>query len=150
MSRKSIAGKLALSLAMFFMIGSFAALGVTQPPASPASLDCSTAKDVDIINEVIKNIRATFRNNDIKLRLRFNIFCNQGKVELKGAAISNTTVLDATKKQVIDIAKATDCVKSVKASKLGVVNAGDCGPNEQPCNGGCIGRNEVCHPISEN
>ena len=149
MSKKSTASKMALVslVALFFVIGSFATSSVALPSTSPASLDCSKAKDNDIIKEVIKNIRKGFNRSDRKQLLLFNITCNQGIVTLKGAALSNTANPQDTKNRVIDIVKNTDCVKSVNSDGLGVVPLGHCGPLEKACNGGCIGRNETCHLI---
>ena len=152
MSKRSTLGKLALlfSLPLLLMMSSFATPGLTPAAAAPARLDCSKATDQQIVDEVIKNIKQAFTTEEITNLLHFNITCKNRVVKLRGFALSNTkNKPNATRNRVIDIVRKTDCVKSVDASRLGVINKAGCGPNEKPCNGGCIPKADPCNPITE-
>jgi hypothetical protein len=152
MSRRSTAGTLVLvfSLALAFVVGSFAAPVATPPAPRPNSqiADCSKATDADIVKAVIENINKRFKPEEIKAQLHLTINCKNGIVEISGDAHGiNRKDPRGVRTTITTIAQKTNCVKKVVTKHFTHEHPIKCEKTQKPCNGGCIDQNEECNPL---
>ena len=154
MSRESNVRKVTLVslLALFFAVGSFAARGVTPPPAArpdPQSPDCSKMTDADIVKAVIENLKKRFSPEQVKTQLHLNITCKDGTVEIAGDAHGiNRKNPREVRTRVTTIAQKTSCVKKVVTKHFTEEHPIKCAKDQKQCNGGCVDANAECHPLN--
>lgn len=153
MSKSSTAGTLVLmfSLALAFVVGSFAAPVATPLPAplpNPQIADCSKATDADIVKAVIENINKRFKPEEIKNELHFSVTCKDGIVEISGDAHGiNRKDPRQVRTAITTIAQKTSCVKKVVTKHFTHEHPIKCAKTQKSCNGGCIEQNEECTPL---
>ena len=153
MSRRSTARTLVLvfSLALAFVVGSFAAtpLPAPQPNPDPQKADCSTATDADILKAVIENINKRFKAEEGKSQLHFTVSCKNGVVEIMGDAHGiNRKDPRGVRTIVTTVAQKTSCVKKVVTKRFTHEHPIKCAKTEKPCNGGCIDQAAECNPLN--
>jgi hypothetical protein len=150
MSRRSTARTLVLvfSLALAFVVGSFAATPLPTPQPDALIADCSTATDADILKAVIENINKRFKPEQITKELHLSITCKNGIVEIMGDAHGiNRKDPRGVRTTVTTIARKTSCVKKVVTKHFTHEHPIKCAKTEKPCNGGCIDQSAECNPL---
>jgi len=156
MSKRSTAGiqLFVSSLAFVLVVGSFAAPVVTAPPAphpdaTPQIADCSKATDSDIVKAVTANINKRFKPDDIKKELHFSVSSKDGVVSISGDAHGiNRKDPRGVRTTITKIVRKTSCVKKVVTKHFTQEHPIKCAKTQKPCNGGCIGQNEECNPLT--
>jgi hypothetical protein len=154
MTTKATVGRLTLvfSMAMFFLLGSFAATGGTPALADPEPPPCQNPNDDAIRQAVNDNLKKQLENQlpagKYSTYLNFGVGCKNRVITLIGYALDNGEETGTMRKRVIAIAKKTACVKTVDAKLLAPGPGPGCGPTQQDCHGVCIAKGADCPPLT--
>ena len=139
---------LAFTLACVYIFSALAVATARTPQrrraarARPATVDCATTTDADIVAAIQAKIKADRRYagqwTHINVSSRERVVTLEGWVAGKGAIT-----------RLRSYARATKCVVRVQ-SYLGNHKSVGCGPDQKPCGDGCVDKDSDCNAILPN
>jgi len=130
---------LCCSLLLFFVSGSFAALGSKSPLATPPQAAKADCADAAIVLAIYKNLQT---DTDLKDQIgHINVSVKNGKVKLNGFAAGPGAVAKAG----VLAQKASSCVKGAVLNKLKNRKPVSCPDGQKDCDGTCIDKDADCN-----
>ena len=130
---------LCCSLLLFFVSGSFAALGSKSPVTTPAQAAKADCADAAIVLAIYKNLQT---DANLKDQIgHINVSVKSGRVKLNGFALGNGAIAKAG-----ELAKkASSCVKGAVVNRLKNRKSISCPDGQKDCDGTCIDKDADCN-----